>query len=399
MQTFMVLLLLVVFLSVGSVIARFWGFYRKETQAKPGERFASLDGFRGFLALAVFLHHADATHHDIQSGHWLATETPLHLMGPVAVIFFFMITGFLFWLKAIKGGGRVPVLQLYRGRALRIAPLYMVSAVAMLVIVLCITGLPLKHQMFGFIAGASRLLFGIGIVPLAKINGYDPSDINGSVLWTLHSEWTFYLLLPLLAFLARPWGLAILAALIAAVYAEFCFRLHTIPPASPILFLCGMTAAQLIHSFGPQRWATGKIASFISLAIIAAVVAFFKDAYTLAVYAILFAVIYSLVNGGTLYGLLATRGARALGAMSYSIYLLHAIALFLARPLLKPLVTPGEPSVKYWIVTGLIGVAVIAISAVTYRFVEYPFIAWEHRLKRAPRQTTQADGTLAAVPA
>ena len=394
------LVLMALFVLAGEVIARAWPFYRREVAPDPAARFESLDGFRGYLALGVFIHHAMATHLFLQTHGqtWDVVGRPWRMLGPVPVMLFFMITGFLFWLRAIKHR-RMNPLELYRGRVLRIVPLYVVSAVAMLAIVLACTGMPKAGTYGAFAEGMAQLLAGGGVVRPTAINGMDPNDINASVLWTLHSEWKFYLLLPLIALVARPWGLGVLAGIYLGVHffwpwgGPVAAQLHwhsiehyfakPLPVSAPALFLCGMTAAQLAFSFKPQRWAAGWTASVVCLVVIGVSCWFFESQDSLFLCVLLFGVIYSLVNGGKLVGLVSLPGARVLSKISYSIYLLHGIVLFLARPLLAPLVSAqGEPTVAYWAAVGGVGLVVVGVSAVTYRLVEDPFIRLEQYFKR-----------------
>jgi peptidoglycan/LPS O-acetylase OafA/YrhL len=384
-----VLILLALFLAVGELLARRWSFYKKQVQTAPGARYESLEGLRGILALSVFLHHSCATHHFLRTGDWGTDIVPLNLMGGIAVTFFFMMTGFLYWSKAIKGNRRIPAIDLYRGRAMRIVPLYLLSVTIVLAIVLTLTGLPSGKTAATSWGAIVRLLGGAGSLPLRPINGMDPGDVNASVLWTLHFEWGFYLLVPLIALIARPAGLFALGLLCALLNLAVYFELHAMHSrmgASAVLcmtiFLLGMAAAQLTASFGPPRWAKSPWAALLTLALLVA--AFFStDPYAWIVSGLLFAIFYLLASGGSLGGLLLLRGARALGAMSLSIYLLHGIVLFLARPFLQPLANESPtPNLHYWLVIAGIGILIIAISAVTYRWVEYPFIAWEKNSRK-----------------
>jgi peptidoglycan/LPS O-acetylase OafA/YrhL len=392
LQSSCVLILLACFLGVGEILARWWPFYREQVETAPGARYESLEGLRGILALSVFLHHACATHHFLRTGDWGTDIAPLRLMGGIPVTFFFMMTGFLYWTKAIKGNRRIKALELYRGRALRIVPLYLVSATIVLAIVLTLTGLPAGKDRAASWGGIVRLMGGAGSLPLHPINGMDPGDINASVLWTLHFEWAFYLLIPFVARMARPAGLLALCLVCAAILFVHDVFLHTRAGTTAIMcmtiFILGMAAAQIIASFGAPRWAKSPWAALLGLALLLAAF-WFEDPYNWVVRFLLLAAFMLFVSGGDLGGVLTTRGARALGAMGLSIYLLHGIVLFLARPLLQPLADTPSPGVRYWLVIGGIGMVVIAVSAVSYRWIEYPVIAWDQRSRKARRRVAK----------
>src|SRR4051812_45213259 len=63
----------------------------------------SIDGLRGYLAFFVFLHHSAIWYFYLRASVW--TLPPSHLythFGHSGVALFFMITGFLFFLKLIE---------------------------------------------------------------------------------------------------------------------------------------------------------------------------------------------------------------------------------------------------------------------------------------------------------
>src|SRR5438094_622932 len=79
-------------------VARTNPFYRQEL-APTGNRYEVLDGLRGFLALSVFLLHANAYYHFYHERQHQWGESPsvfYSQMGQIGVVLFFMITGFLF---------------------------------------------------------------------------------------------------------------------------------------------------------------------------------------------------------------------------------------------------------------------------------------------------------------
>jgi len=384
-ELIIVILLLAFFWGIGELLARVPGLPPPQAPPGKGRRFESLDGLRGFLALAVFLHHAWATHQFVITNKWEVTRAPFEMMGGVPVTLFFMMTGFLFWTKALKAKGRVRPLELYRGRVLRIVPMYLFCAVLMFIIIIALSGVPILQTFRGSFTGVLRLFGSGGLLAPTPINNIDPGDINASVLWTLRSEWKFYLALPLLAFFARPLGLLIFAFICGALHVRY----HT-HMGSTAIFIFGMAAAQWVQSFGSRDWARGRLAAIGAAALIAASLLLFTDAYVLPVYCMLFVVFLALLNGCTFRGLLVTKGARFLGDISYSIYLLHGILLFLCRPFLAPLIRPGTPGPLYWIAIGTVGAGVIGISALTHRCVEYPFMRLEQRLKKTRPAATKS---------
>jgi peptidoglycan/LPS O-acetylase OafA/YrhL len=87
-----------------------------------------IDGLRGWLALGVFFTHVALMYAYNVSGAWEAPASAFYrLTGEIAVSLFFMITGFLFWTRALRGGDAFDAAALYRSRLRRIVPMYLVS--------------------------------------------------------------------------------------------------------------------------------------------------------------------------------------------------------------------------------------------------------------------------------
>jgi peptidoglycan/LPS O-acetylase OafA/YrhL len=128
------------------------------------------------------------------------------------------------------------------------------------------------------------------------------------------------------------------------------------------------------------RLLEGRLANWwlapVPVAAIAAVLAGFDTAYAAAPVALLFVAFLFIVDGNTLFGLLGTRAAQLFGTVSYSFYLLHCIALFVAFRIVDAIVPVATlTGDEHWIVATLVAVGTVGIAAFTYRRVEYPFIA------------------------
>src|SRR4051794_29707847 len=66
-------------------------------------RYVSIDGLRGYLALAVLLHHACTWYFYARTGKWAPPPSNLYThFGHSGVALFFMITGFLFFTKLLN---------------------------------------------------------------------------------------------------------------------------------------------------------------------------------------------------------------------------------------------------------------------------------------------------------
>ena len=81
-----------------------------------------------FLAIGVFFTHVIAVYGYYSEGRWYSTFAPVYMnMGQVGVSIFFMITGFLFWRRALRSKDGVDAKALYVSRIRRLVPMYVVS--------------------------------------------------------------------------------------------------------------------------------------------------------------------------------------------------------------------------------------------------------------------------------
>ena len=188
--------------------------------ARPNRNLA-IDGLRGFLALAVVMHHASVYVVYARSGVWDLPPSRFYThLGALGVSLFFMITGYLFWDRVLSERGRPAWARLYIGRLFRIGPLYLCAVATMLLIVFQASGFHLAISA-RLLAGqlARWSCFGLGGTP--DVNGYyQTSMILAGVTWTLRYEWLFYLGLLPLSLLARwRYNLEIAAAALIALIA------------------------------------------------------------------------------------------------------------------------------------------------------------------------------------
>jgi peptidoglycan/LPS O-acetylase OafA/YrhL len=97
---------------------------------------------------------------------------------------------------------------------------------------------------------------------------------------------------------------------------------------------------------------------------------------------------FIVASGNRLFGLLSNRAAMLLGDISYGIYLLHGLVLYiffeylLGRPLAAQLSASG-----HWLWVAALVVATVLLSWLSYRYLEMPmmqrapaFAAWLRQL-------------------
>lgn len=342
-------------------------------------RYEALDGLRGYLAFFVFIHHASIWYGFARTDDWNGPSSNLYTqLGQGSVAMFFMITGFLFFGKILKAE-RKPLdwVGLWSSRFLRIVPLYCCAIIALLFFVAVLSRFELHVPTPTLLREVFRW-FSFSLLGRPDINGVaDTFSIVAGVTWTLAYEWFFYFSLPLLAVLMRrpvpfPWVVGSLLLVALFVWGPFWN-----PGLKSSYFLSGMLAAVVVQKTSFPKVAGSKRYAVVALLCTALSVGFFRSAYTPGPFLLLSAAFLILAGGNSLFGLLTLKPAKLLGELSYSIYLLHGLLLFLVLGILIGPERVAELSVlEYWlVVTGCVPVLIV-LCLVTFRTIERPAMSY-----------------------
>lgn len=353
-----------------------------------------IQGLRAIAVGAVVLYHAGV---------------PFLTGGYVGVDIFFVISGFLITshlLTSLERHGRVQFASFYAKRARRILPAsFLVLLVSVVAALIWFPPLLMEEVWRGAVATAlyvPNLLFALdGTNYLAEST---PSLFQH--YWSLGIEEQFYLIWPLL--LTLGWMFvrsrkALGAVLVALVIVSFVgcvfltFQLQpwaffSLPTRAWELGVGGLVAFALhhrTHVWGPR---TAAAAGWIGLAGLLISVFFFTSktpfpGYWAAVPVLATAVVILAGATPTRYGptnLLSLRGMMFIGAISYSLYLVHWPALVIPQAA----VGYAHP-LPLW-ATLLIAAACVPVAWLLYRFVEDPARGWSLLAKARPRRTLWA---------
>jgi peptidoglycan/LPS O-acetylase OafA/YrhL len=288
-----------------------------------------------------------------------------------------MLTGFLFWSKARAAAGKVRIWKLWRGRLYRIAPLYLLAVTAVLVVVVVIRGtdiLTFKNR------SPLWRLFALGIFRRPPFSdGFNPAEINAYVIWTLWFEWRFYFILPFIAWFAvrrRTFWLA--AAAGAGVFAMH-FYVSDVRLQMLLSFILGMLCPNLMENENFAQWLRGKSAAGTALLVTVLLALLNRGPFLAFYFALaLFPIFLAAAAGNNFWGILTARTARYLGAISYSLYLLHGTMFYIVMTAMKSPRLMKLPSVWYWVILMLTAMATTALCSVTFRFIEFPFLKKSH---------------------
>lgn len=350
-----------------------WLLARRFGPPSTGGRVVPIDGLRGFLAFFVFLHHACIWYHYARTGQWEVPDSNLYThFGRSSVALFFMITGFLFFTKLIAGRTRpLDWGRLYISRVLRLVPLYCVVLCFLFAIVTILSAGTVRVPAVRLTGQVIKWMT-FTILGAPNINGVgETTAIVAGVTWTLAYEWFFYLCLPALALLIRirPPALYVILGLVSPVcFAVWLPELHHLLP-----FLGGIAAAVLNRIEGVRRFCTRPWSALIPLSSLFIVVRFFHSSYEVLPLLLLTLAFVVIACGNGLFGLLTHPVSLTLGAMAYSVYLLHGMALFMVFYFALGLSHAAQlGAFEHWLVIAGLTPVLVAVCFVSYRLIEQP---------------------------
>jgi peptidoglycan/LPS O-acetylase OafA/YrhL len=336
-------------------------------------RIDSLDGLRGYASFLVFMHHACVWYYYMRSGMWVVPSSNLYThFGQSSVAIFFMTTGHLFFKKVVNNQTRpIDWGRLYVSRLLRLTPVYLFMLILVLAIVWRMSNGEIHESKWKL---ASELVhwFAFTILGGPDINNVEHTYVVvAGVTWSLAYEWLFYLSLPAIALLAG----VVPPALYLVLGAVSILWLATLAPELYHLaaFLCGMLSSLIIRSRWLRGIAASKICSLMVIACFAITVAAFPTAHDV-IPLLLLAMAFTLIAAGNgVFGILTMPASKALGDLSYSLYLLHGIVLYVFFKLVIGLNDAKQLSATgHWLIILIMTLVLITLCTATYRAIERP---------------------------
>ncbi len=283
-----------------------------------------------------------------------------------------MITGFLFTsklLEARKSG--VDWIQLYVGRVFRIGPLYLFSLAIVYILVLHESGYVIREDAFTLARSVIKTL-ALGVFSVPPLNGVpDPGLMVAGVYWTLAYEWFFYGTLPLLAFcFARRPPIIFLGLTLLSGGWLFRFK----PPVDLLLpFLGGIFAAFAVRLPKVRQLAALPAAPTLLIAVLIIGANAVSSPFAPPNLFVLTLFFTCVAAGNSLFGLFTAKASLALGELSYGVYLLHGLILYvtLAMTPLGSLLTDTHPDLYPVALAGLTP-PLILLSYAAYHGIERP---------------------------
>ncbi len=382
-----------------------------------------LDGLRFLAFFLVFIHHLPLAPVLGKPGLWPEIVISIREFGWMGVELFFCLSAFLMthlMLIEFQRRGSISIYRFYLRRIFRIWPLYLFAVFLGFVL------FPLLELPFSPPMGSIQYekMVAEHLLPLllfienvsAALNGY-PSSTALNLLWSISAEEQFYLILPLLISLFVTRSLGFWMALLLGVSlfglgvrAALLFMesphptIWVIPIARPDSFLIGILLAFLsasghLDSLKSGSW-QGMTAAALGVFACAAATSFpnleAASWHTLWQYPAISLgfglILLSLCidAGGRLSRFLANPVFVWLGRISYGLYVYHFLAIYGMRKVLGKLEEAGIlfGTWETWFMHFLGSlVSVIVVSAVSYRYLEKPFLKLKTRFELVHSRT------------
>ncbi len=365
-------------------------FLKYSHKKLPEVKYKTIDGLRGYLAFFVLLHHSSIWYFYLRTRIW--GEPPSHLFihfGQTSVTLFFMITGFLFFQK-LMNNKRKPVdwLRLFVSRILRLYPVYLVAMVFCFVITIALSQWKLNETAFSFLRDIFQWST-FTIVGKPPVNHTSHMDfITAGVTWTLIYEWLFYSSLPIIGLIFFRAKVNFFILLFSIALMIIIYRYNLLKPINFYSFAAGLIAAFLVRwekFYSPVRT---KIFSVVALLSLVATIYFFETPYNILPLLLIAIAFIIIACGNSLFGLLSHSVSRMLGQISYPIYLLHPIALFVTFKFILGFDAVSHLSLyTYWIMISICACSLILVCFAVHYFIELPFMNSTGKVTAGIRKT------------
>lgn len=335
-----------------------------------------LQGIRGIAALMVFLTHAVVAA-EYRSGHHVPEACYLLCyLGPLAVAVFIFLSGFTLGLPATRDGWRLKApLAFFERRANRIIPAYFAAIAASIGI-----GIYITKDISPYIFLTPDFWR-----PLFLIQDTAAAPYFNTPLWSLAVEWHIYAAFPLLLWSARRWGPV---RAIVGTFAVTCIGHHAAALAGYhysafelyAVFALGVFTSWLVQN--PSRLPAVSFSSISKIGFII-IVSFCMligwanyptDSPTLNILTgvlcipVFIALYHNELPSAT--RLLNCRVVSALGAISYSLYLLH-------WPILQAVMiyTPKHSAIATLVEIVAIALPIsLVVAGISYALFERPYL-------------------------
>jgi len=372
---FMALLLLSAALLTARLLLRRIPSINRTVSIVEANRSKPIDGLRGLLGISVFIHHTAVTWFYLHGSPWRPPPSRFMVhLGQTSVALFFMITAFLFWGRVLARGRRIDWAEFFVSRLYRLYPIYLVMFAFVFLAVIVLTRSPPHPRTVSSFKPVLQwaLMFGT-----PDLNGLpDTGLLVAGVTWSLRYEWLFYASLPCLGFALGGTGHKSMAMASLLIAGGLLYRSigHGMFEAGIVqAFLGGIVAAYWVRNPALVHLGRARLSGLVAVLALLGVVTFMPTARNWAATFGLTIFFVAVASGQDLGGLLRRPALLWLGEITYGIYLLHGLMLWLILRMLLPHALAISPPV-FLIAAIVIAALIVLVCSVLYLTIERPAI-------------------------
>ena len=346
-----------------------------------GDRERQIDGLRGLCALAVAAHHLAYSTHWARGDGWRVPVADQFLltMGKAAVGMFFLICAYLFWGKISRSeqfSQPIDFVLMLRDRTRRLVPAYFFAMTAALVIMGWMgQGFVLRQDYDEALVAVIRA-YSFSFFGVSSFNNDILTFAAVSVAWSLRLEWIFYFSLPAIKYFHGPQHWLVILPLFIVIN-NFFFGIYYVD-----FFAWGGMAYEISRIAALKRILSNRIFDAISLILTIIAVDYFSPidiSYGTGA-AVLSLAFLPIACGANWFGGLTLRGARFLGCISYSMYLLNIIVFYIGMGALT-ILGNSDPAV---FMTDTVMLSLLALASFAgFAQVERPFMTRKPQFRQA----------------
>lgn len=343
-------------------------------KTSPSNRYESIDGLRGLLAISVFIHHSYIWYKYLQTGDWKAPDSNFfNQLGLTGVSLFFMISSFLFVSKLLNfKGEKYDWKYFYINRFFRLAPLHIFIVFVIVLIVLNQSNWMLNPNLITFTKSVAKWL-GFGVFGFGEINNVQADIINAGVLWSLPYEWLLYFSLPLISLMVNKSKPNVFFIILSLLFIAITIQFRDYKIEHLLSFLGGAIAPFIIK-YSKTIKINNILFTLLLMFSTISILKFYSPNSLIC--KLLITISFTLIAlGNDFFGLLKNKTLKFLGELSYSTYLLHGLIIFvLINYVFGFEKVKSLSQFEYCALIVACSPLVIFISFLTYRFIEIPFI-------------------------
>lgn len=316
-----------------------------------------IEGWRYILSFCVVFCHYVFSYYFVNNNMWIAPGYNFTCnLGAFGVSQFFMITSYLFWGRNFSDSKEY--IKMIIKRYFRIFPISFISS--FLCIIISIISIISNKNFSHASINLTNILwwFDAGSVNYRPdFSEFKKSRfINAGVTWTLHWEWIFYFILPLVCFFRNIFSIFI----IILIYTFLSFE--NICQSIGLCFLGGALTIYIPKYKFSKIW-------FIFLVFLCFYIG--KQAISLETIPFGCMLFYIISNNENKFKILNIKSIKRMGRISYSIYLIHGILWFIMFKFLKLL---KASFIFFDLLTIITFMLILFFSAFLYYKVEKPFM-------------------------